>query len=506
MVSLGIDPNFPQPETPTEETPDVETEPRPLTVEERNKPILDTMGQQATGAVDLSVDPDSGITPSLGPGEYKPTDMEVGTGEDITEVGKTIDEDVSLTATQADAPTDVVAPNTPTVELVSDVEKNVGSVGTVDGITGTISTDAQIVKADVTDSKTKTEMLELGALSTAATQQLAQEATTQYQLDTILSALDSGAELPAWASSSVRKVKSMMNQRGLSSSSMAAAAVVQALMESALPIADRDAQRHATIQLKNLDNEQRSALANAATMAQLNIKNLDNRMQAAKVNAESFLKMDLQNANNEQIAANLTYQKQSEGLFNDTAAENLAKRINAQATNEINKFYDNLKTTVETNNANREAATDQFNVDQTNSMLKYQEKLNDSIDKFNANMQLQIDQSNAVWRRNINTANTAAENSANMTNAAALLGITLTAQNNLWQQYRDEANYSFTASENAAQRALQLALTSISNQFASKMFDKQVDYEDTKASGALLADFVDAALDIGKSYLVKDKE
>ena len=38
------------------------------------------------------------------------------------------------------------------------------------------------------------------------------------------------------------------------------------------------------------------------------------------------------------------------------------------------------------------------------------------------------------------------------------------------------------------------------------MFDKQVDYEDTKASGALLADFVDAALDIGKSYLVKDKE
>ena len=96
MVSLGIDPNFPQPETPTEETPDVETEPRPLTVEERNKPILDTTGQQATGAVDLSIDPDSGITPSLGPGEYKPTDMEVGTGEDITEAGKTIDEDVAL--------------------------------------------------------------------------------------------------------------------------------------------------------------------------------------------------------------------------------------------------------------------------------------------------------------------------------------------------------------------------------------------------------------------------
>ena len=45
----------------------------------------------------------------------------------------------------------------------------------------------------------------------------------------------------AWAAPAVRKVNAIMQQRGLGASSMAAAAITQALYESALPIAAQDA-------------------------------------------------------------------------------------------------------------------------------------------------------------------------------------------------------------------------------------------------------------------------
>ena len=295
-----------------------------------------------------------------------------------------------------------------------------------------------------------------------------------------------------------------MNKRGLGNSSMASAAMVQALMESALPIAEADAQRFSTIQLKNLDNEQKTALQNAMVIASLDEKNLDNRMKAAKSNADAFLSMDLQNLKNEQSSAELSYQANTQALFKDAAAENAAAQLNTKLENDMNKFYDNLKVAVDTANANRSAAMEQFNVDQENSMIKFDAKLQDSRDKFNANMNLLIDQSNALWRRSINTANNAGENAVNQSNAAALLGITLAAQNQLWQQYRDEASMAFTSSENDEQRALQLTLTSIANQFTSEMFDKQMDFEDEKAMGSLFADVISGILDIGTSYLSAD--
>jgi len=135
---------------------------------------------------------------------------------------------------------------------------------------------------------------------------------------------------------------------------------------------------------------------------------------------------------------------------------------------------------------------DQFDVDQANSIQKYNAKMNDERDKFNANMSVQIDQSNALWRRTINTANTAETNAANKVNSAAILGISNASLNALWQQYRDEASFAFTATENDLARDQQLALTVLSNQFAEEMFEAQIDAEEEKELsiflGSLLSD------------------
>jgi len=98
-----------------------------------------------------------------------------------------------------------------------------------------------------------------GAVATAPTQELDEKATTRYQLKELLSSLDEGTDVPAWASPAVRKVSAIMQARGLGSSSMAAAAMTQAVLESGTVIATQDANKYATIQLQNLAGQQKVA-------------------------------------------------------------------------------------------------------------------------------------------------------------------------------------------------------------------------------------------------------
>ena len=64
----------------------------------------------------------------------------------------------------------------------------------------------------------------------------------------MFSSFEEGKALPAWAAPAVRAVSGIMNQRGLGASSMAGQALVQAAMESALPIAQNDSQIFAKFQ------------------------------------------------------------------------------------------------------------------------------------------------------------------------------------------------------------------------------------------------------------------
>ena len=468
------------------------------TIEGQNKPIIDIMGQQGVGAVtpgtgEGPTDITSGV--DLGAGAYQPTDQtydaatEKMTGPtDLTATG------AATTASQVDSAAQVDSPTSPGAETIENVERVTGTLGTSTAQQGEVSTGAVIDPNQVVDERNQEEMFARGSLAQAKTQTLAQEATTKYQVEQLMAALDSGAELPPWAAPAVRKARGIMNQRGLSSSSMAAAAMVQAMMESSIPIAQSDAQAHATIQLQNLNNEQQTALANAATIAAMDRQNLDNRMKAAQQNAASFLQMDMANLTNRQATETLNYQTQAQALFTDQAAANAASQFNATTQNQVNQFYDQLGATVATNNANRQAAMDQFNVDQTNSIAKYNAKLQDAREKFNSTMQQQIEQSNVLWRRTLNTENTAEQNNANRINAASILGITTASQANLWQKYRDDVHYAFTSTENAAQRAQQLALTTLQNSFSKDMFDMEIDAEAEKAIGTYFGSVIEGSL------------
>ena len=106
---------------------------------------------------------------------------------------------------------------------------------------------------------------------------------------------EEGKPLPAWASPAVRKVSAVMQARGMGSSSMAAAAMTQAVMESGINIAVQDANKYATIQLQNLNNKQKTALQNALTVAGMDRANLSARLQGAVTNAQALLTVDVKN-------------------------------------------------------------------------------------------------------------------------------------------------------------------------------------------------------------------
>ena len=478
---------------------------RRLTVDEENEPIKNIIGQDALMGAD-TVDAEGETVPGqfdLGKAEYEFTPKDVEDEELLATTGKTLDvSSVSPTGVEAAQVDDVVAPTTKAASTIDDVERTYSSIPVATAAQGTLSTGSVIDPNQVVDERTKTEMLERGSLSEAKTQTLAAEATTKYQVEQLMTSLNAGAELPPWVSPAVRKVRAVMNQRGLGASSMAAAAMAQSMLESAIPIANSDAQKYANLQLQNLTNEQQTALANAATISSMDKQNLDNKMKAAQQNASSFLQMDLANLTNEQATSTLNHQVQTQALFNDQAAANAASQFNATSQNQVNQFYDQLGATVSTNNANRQSAMEQFNTDQTNSIAKYNAKIQDSRDKFNSTMQLQIEQANVAWRRAINTENTSEQNTANKINSAAILGITTASQANLWQKYRDDIHYAYTSTENSLQRAQQLALTTMQNAFSQDMFDMEIDATSEQQIGSYIGSLLNDSLKTATTNIV----
>ena len=290
------------------------------------------------------------------------------------------------------------------------------------------------------------------AIATAQTEELDERGTIRYQMGQLMSALEEGGEMPPWASPAVRKVGAIMQARGLGASSMASAAITQAVMESGIAIAAQDANKYSTIQLQNLNNKQQTALTNAATYAAMDKANLSARLQSAVTNAQSLLSVDTANLTAQQQTNTLNYNALTQSLFKDAAEENARREFNAKNDLQVQEFFAELGSQVETANANRTAAINQFNVGEANAMNQFNASMQDARDKFNSNMQYAIDQSNVNWRRQVNTADTAIQNETNRINVQNLFNMNQSALNALWQKYRDNAAWNFQKSESALQR------------------------------------------------------
>ena len=363
-----------------------------------------------------------------------------------------------------------------------------------------------------------------------------QAASVQDELAGLMQQFE-GGETPAWAAGSMRKATQMLAERGLGASSMAGQAIIQAAMEAALPIAQIDAgnkQQMAlfkaeqrakflqqdfdqafqtkvmnaakvseianmnftaeqqialensraanTMELQNLSNEQALVMAEAAALSQLDTQNLNNRQQAEVQNAQNFLQVDMANLANEQQTALFKQQSLISSILSDQAAANAAQQFNATSENQTNQFFANLAASVNQFNAAQINAMKQFNADEVNSLLEFNAGIQNQREMFNAQNYLVVAQANAQWRQNLATINTAAANESNMEYAQTVNALTLKTLDEIWQRERDIMDYSFTQSENAADRALSILL----GDKKLEAIREQLDAEEQQALGSLM--------------------
>ena len=338
-----------------------------------------------------------------------------------------------------------------------------------------------------------------------------QAASVKTELDTLMQDFQ-GGDPPSWAAGAMRNAAAAMAARGLSASSMAGMAIVQAGMEAALPIAQIDASnkqevallnaeqrasflglefdqefqakvRNAariseianinftaeqqialenakmaqTVDLANLDARQAKVLADAATLSAIDLANLDNRQQANVQNAKSFLQMDLANLTNEQQMQILKAQETSQSILSDAAAINAAKQFNATSENQTNQFFAGLGSQVQRFNAEQINAINRFNAGETNAISQFNTAQTNARDQFNAQNHLIVAQANAAWAQAITTAANAAANQANRDAALVANNLTSTMYNNAIQRERDLLAWAWQSGESERDRITKIA-------------------------------------------------
>ena len=314
------------------------------------------------------------------------------------------------------------------------------------------------------------------APAVAQTGTIASDATVKGQLaglqSDVTTALAAGDPMPVWARGAAKATEAAMANRGMSASSMAAEALAEGIMNAAVPI----------------------AAADAATYKQMIFQNLANNQQAAITNAQAYLQMDMTNLSNKQQTSLSNLQARQSFLLSDQAAANASAQFNATSQNQVNEFYDNLSSTIgeqnavradtmnqyatsEANkikalNAQNQVAVNEANAARESAINQFNSTLENQRQQFNVNNQREIDQSNVVWRRGINTANTAAVNATNQANAQNLLNLSNWAVSAAWQQWRDEASWVNTASENDQNRNHNLAMAALERSTAVDLQDQ----------------------------------
>ena len=241
-----------------------------------------------------------------------------------------------------------------------------------------------------------------------------------------------------------------------------------------------------TINLSNLSNNQARILAEAAAVSQLEAGSLNNRQQAAVQNAQNFLQVDMTNASAQQQTDMFKAQQRTAATLTDAAAENAARQFNASSENQVEQFFSQLTTQTNQFNASQLNAHQQFNAGQVNTLSRFNQEIANQRDQFNARNQLVVDQGNAVWRRNVATAATAQVNRANELNAKAVLDISNTAYNNLWQYYSDVIELAQESSENELDRNTNMAIAELTAQTQSDVSEAAQQSAAGQAVGGLI--------------------
>jgi hypothetical protein len=307
--------------------------------------------------------------------------------------------------------------------------------------------------------------------------------TVQGQLSQLMKSFDDG-QTPAWAAGAIRSANAAMASRGLGGSSIAGAAILQAAMESAVPIAAQDAQVFQQMNLTNLNNRQQVSLANAAAQQGLQLQNLNNEQQAALQNSSNAFALQSQNLSNTQQTVlanaqikaalqgqNLSNQQQSNlvtaARYAESANINLNNRQQTALqnnSNALNVELANLNNRQQSYIANAQLAASlqgkQIDNQQQTAIVNAARYADAANITFTAEQQSKLH--NSELMKTVGLAELNAQQAATLQNAANLAGMDMANLNNRQQ-----------AAVQNAQAFLQTDLTNLNNEQQTTVFNTQ---------------------------------
>ena len=153
-----------------------------------------------------------------------------------------------------------------------------GTSATVAGQTATLPGDIQAAIATNPASVTKVIVTQPTDVQ-ASIASLPTDALVSTQLTALLAGIDTGT-IPTWARGAVENVEKNLAQRGLSKSTIGRDALVNAIIQSALPIAQSNATALQQRASQNLTNEQQASVLSAQQSFQTQLINAENDMKA----------------------------------------------------------------------------------------------------------------------------------------------------------------------------------------------------------------------------------
>ena len=306
------------------------------------------------------------------------------------------------------------------------------------------------VQQSSTDEQTR-------ATANVITQQMSEvpvEATVQGQLTNLMAQFADG-KTPAYAAGAIRNAEAQMAARGLSASSMAGGAIMQAAMESSLPIAAQDAQVFREINLTNINNKQKVALANQAAALQIGLADLNARQQTALQNSSNGFKLQSQSLSNMQQTAlanaqlkaslqerELNFEQQRQVVNAARYAEIEGINLNNEQQGVMQDSVNNMQVSMSNMSFKQQRELSKAQID---AALTGQELTNDQqaavvnaariaeVNNLQFNEEQQRNLNNSQLMQNMTLANLDAEMKTALSNAAAYASMEMASLNNRQQ-------------------------------------------------------------------------
>lgn len=263
------------------------------------------------------------------------------------------------------------------------------------------------------------------------------------------------AIIPPMFQATARSVAKTIAFDGVTGSA-STAMMANALMEATLGIAEKEAQFFQDLTVENLDNRQEAIINKATVLSNIEIANLGVRETAAVTNAKNFLDLKIKNLDNEQQAEIINKQEYIDGLFADQTAENAARLFAAEATNEMQTFYDNLNANIAIANTEEINAMERFNTGEINDGAEFNATMEDSRQKFETDLQYNIDKANAEWHQQVELTNTEMEFDAAAEDIKNGLDLSQEALNRLWDRVDSMLDYVFKGWNAEADRDMEI--------------------------------------------------